>query len=283
MTRLARRRRTWIEHSDERHLARARSSTTRSAWNVCRTRSADAAGTGTSVIAAASKPTTLTMLQRCAAAIAAYPLLAAPSTTWAEGAIAHPDFDPRQLLREIVPVHKAFGAGGLEQIGLLAFARFLAQPGGQLLLVLGALLGAGQEAADRVDGRRRPGRGVIAVADRLGRTRVEQLGPHLAEQCIRRIDVAAADLAIDREYIADHIVRCLAGFPECLDIGLLLGHQLLVLERELQARGRFRRRNRRADLVGQILLQTAHAVPHRSLFYAGLVTSPRRNVLCAPA
>src|ERR1700704_2327275 len=95
-------------------------------------------------------------------------------------------------LREIVPVHEALGAGGLEQIGLLALARLLPQTGGQRRLVLGALLSAGEEPVDGFDRRRSRSRSrrVIAVADRLGRTRVEQLGPHLAEQRIRRIDVA---------------------------------------------------------------------------------------------
>src|SRR5882672_12951270 len=62
-----------------------------------------------------------------------------PPPRGVEGAIAHSDFDPRQLLREIVPVHEAFGAGGLEQIGLLTFARFLPQPGSQRPFVLDAL------------------------------------------------------------------------------------------------------------------------------------------------
>jgi hypothetical protein len=50
----------------------------------------------------------------------------------------------------------------------------------------------------------------------------------------------------------------------------------------LQARGRFRRGNWRADLVGKVLLQARHAVPHGSLLPAGLVARPRRNVLPAP-
>src|SRR5262245_955627 len=99
------------------------------------------------------------------------------------------------LLREIVPVYEARRARGLEQIGLLAFTRLVPQAGGQRPLVLLALFGAGQEPVDGFNRRSRSRRrDVIAVTDRLGRTGVEQLGPHLAEQRIRRIDVAAADL-----------------------------------------------------------------------------------------
>src|SRR5262249_39115290 len=121
-------------------------------------------------------------------------------------------------------------------------------------LVLGALLSAGEERIDRLDRRRRRGGRVIAVADRFGRASIEELRPHLPEQRIGRIDVAAADRAVDGEYIADSVVRRLAGGPERVDIGLLLGHELLVLERELQARRRFGRRDRRADLVGELAL-----------------------------
>src|SRR5262245_34002290 len=178
MTRPPVRSRTWIGHSDLRHFAMASSRTNPSARKVCRTRSAEAAGTGPSISPAASEPMRPVILQLRVRTITAFPCCAAPSARWGEGSDRVAALDA-YLLRQIVPVHEARAARGLEHVGLLAFPRFMAQARGQRLLVLGTLLGGGEERVNSLDRRRCCGGRIITVADRLGRAGVEKLGPHL--------------------------------------------------------------------------------------------------------
>jgi len=105
---------------------------------------------------------------------------------------------------------------------------------------------------------------------------------HLAEQRIRRIDVAAADLAIESEHIADSHRRCLAGLPERLHIGLLLGHSFLFSSANCRLEARFGRGNRRADLVARFFAGGFTPVPTRSRCFRVVSSPAAAHGLSAP-
>ncbi len=160
-------------------------------------------------------------------------------------------------------------ARSLEQESVVGLAGLELRAGDERLLAHLAALRLREERVDSLDRGRRD-RGLVLVADGLDHAGGDELRPHLPEQRVRWIDIGAVERAVDREREADDVVVAFTRRLQRIEIALLRGHQLLVLERELQARRRLRCAHRRADIAAQPRLRFADIVPHSPLPHAGL-------------
>src|SRR6516165_197782 len=94
-----------------------------------------------------------------------------------------------------------------------------------------------------------------------------------------RIDVGAVDLAVDREDVTHDVVVLFAERLQGLHIVRLGALEAAVLQRELQAGARARRRDRRAEIARELALDLADGFPNLllALAYARALGSGRRG------